>query len=472
MWRSEWRRRGAVPGGARRFPELEPYVPPGKTEAAQDAYLRELAESLVETECERDDEELDHPTMPAAYASLAVFVDHELSLGAPPCATRPRAPRLDLATVYGTGPDQSYLYDKADPARMLLDAPYGPGGDLDLPRNRQGKALIGDPRNDESLLTAQLHQVFLRFHNVVLAQIRERGAALGEDGDRSFARAQQLVRWHFQWVVLHDFLPRLVEPQLVHELLSDAGEASSARLTRCGGGRASLPIEFLLGAALACLSLQRARYDLNDRVGRRPAVCAGRPDGEKDLRGLRVLPEGWSVQWDRFVEIDGSRPQRCRRLDTHLPAWMHERPEEMGGSLLVTALRLGWEYGLPSGQSVARALGLRPAREGHDPLLAYILTEAEDPPSDGTRLDGVGARIVAEVMIGAMAGDPTSFLRMDRAWTPEFAGADGIFDLAQLLRCARVALTAADVPGRSRVPAPPLACSPVDRPVSLVESRI
>lgn len=472
MWRSEGRRRAALPDAARLFPEVEPYLPPGKTEAAQEAHLCELAASLVEAECERDDEEFDHPTMPAGYASLAEFVGHELSLGAPLGAARPRAPRLDLATVYGTGPDQGYLYDKGDPARMLLDAPYGPGGDVDLPRNRQGRALIGDPRNDESLLTGQLHQAFLRFHNVVVAGVREH-AALGEDRGRSFARAQQLVRWHFQWVVLHDLLPRLVDPTMVRDLLPRAGEAARARLTLYGEGRALLPIEFLLGGSIACLSLHRAGYQLNACVGQRPVVDGGRLGGRDDLRGLRVLPEGWTVQWDRFVEIDGSRPQRCRRLDTHLPAWTHERPEEMGGSLLLGALRLGWEYGLPSGQTVARALGLRPAREGQDPLLAYILTEAEDPPTDGTRLDGVGARIVAEVMIGALACDPTSFLRMDRAWTPDFAGPDGVFDLARLLRCSGVALTAADVPGPpSLAPVRELACPTVARPVSVVESRV
>src|SRR3954469_21090578 len=58
-----------------------------------------------------------------------------------------RAPRADLEGLYGPGPiGAPYMYRKDDPAKLLL----GPGRG-DVPRNQEGIALIGDPRNDVQL---------------------------------------------------------------------------------------------------------------------------------------------------------------------------------------------------------------------------------------------------------------------------------------------------------------------------------
>lgn len=457
MWRFEGMRRTAFPAEARLFPELDPYAPPGNTEADQRGHLRELAASLVETDLERDDEALDHPTMPAAYAFFAELVEHELSLGAlpsaPQCSTL-RSPRLDLASLYGTGPEQEYLYDRADPALLLLEAPHGPDGELDLPRNRQGAALVGNPQNDENVIMAQLHQALIRFHNAAVGWVRDRWGARERDGREVYLAARRLVRWHFQWVVVHDLLPRLVGRDLVTQMLPRPGEPAHASTSIYGPTRKFLPVEFLLGAFAGHLSLRRSRYDLNDHVRDRPVLGDGLATAcGSDLRGGRTLPAGWTIQWDRFLEIEGSHPQFCRRLDTHLPAWAHD-VDDHRGSALENMLARGVCAALPSGQAVARALGLRPVREGHDPLLAYVLAEAEDPPSDGLRLDGVGARIVAEVVVGALASDPDSYLRIDRAWRPEFAPAGRVFDLGELLRFAGVPLTAADLPSAARVGVP------------------
>jgi hypothetical protein len=46
----------------------------------------------------------------------------------------------------------------------------------DLPRNSQGIALVGDPRNDVHLFVSQLHLALLRVHNGLVARLREDGA--------------------------------------------------------------------------------------------------------------------------------------------------------------------------------------------------------------------------------------------------------------------------------------------------------
>ena len=82
-----------------------------------------------------------------------------------------RTPRFDLDNLYGRGPtDQPYMYAE-DGIRMLLGEPmsgnpFDPGA-RQIPRGPNGRALIGDPRNDENRIVAQLHAIFLRFHNRV-----------------------------------------------------------------------------------------------------------------------------------------------------------------------------------------------------------------------------------------------------------------------------------------------------------------
>ena len=65
-----------------------------------------------------------------------------------------------------------------------------------------------------------------------------------------------------------------------------------------------------------------------------------------------------------------------------------------------------------------------------------MLAEAESGPTQGRRLGPVGGRIVAEVLIGLMQLDPTSFLGSNPNWSPEFAGPDCRFRMADLLRIA------------------------------------
>jgi len=124
-----------------------------------------------------------------------------------------RTPRLDLDSVYGRGPaDDPFLYED-DGMHLRLGKDIGPDGARDLPRDRRteegspgpNRALIGDPRNDENKIVAQLHAVFLRFHNAVLDKL----AGEGLSGEKVFKQAQRL-RWHYQWLVLHDFLPTIL----------------------------------------------------------------------------------------------------------------------------------------------------------------------------------------------------------------------------------------------------------------------
>src|SRR6266536_6352861 len=170
-----------------------------------------------------------NPTLTAGFTFLGQFLDHDMTFDPTSSLARARDPEsirnfripaLDLDSLYGGGPGASpHLYDRSlDGGRTTFLTEEIPGSSAvsidgssrhDLARNSQGVALAGDPRNDENLIISQLHLAFLRFHNTVLADVK---AALGSPftGDEIFAEAQRTVRWHYQWLILHEFLPKTV----------------------------------------------------------------------------------------------------------------------------------------------------------------------------------------------------------------------------------------------------------------------
>src|SRR5216117_534721 len=139
------------------FRNLPPFLPPGSALAA-------LAQQMVEPEPQPgvEDEAGDNPDIPAGFTYFGQFIDHDLTFDPtsklqrdndPDALVDFRTPRFDLDSIYGRGPDdQPFLYE-ADGIRFLIDTH---DGEKDLPRNSIGRALIGDPRNDENLIVSQL----------------------------------------------------------------------------------------------------------------------------------------------------------------------------------------------------------------------------------------------------------------------------------------------------------------------------
>ena len=82
---------------------------------------------------------------------------------------------------------------------------------LDVPRDGNGRAIIGDPRNDENLIIVQFHKAVIQFHNKLVDYARSQGMRK----EWVFETARRLARWHYQWAVIHDFLPRFVGEGLV-----------------------------------------------------------------------------------------------------------------------------------------------------------------------------------------------------------------------------------------------------------------
>jgi hypothetical protein len=434
----------------RLFRTLPPLAPP-------DAELARLAQAMGEPA--GDSAGGDNPAIPSGYTYVGQFLDHDITFDPvsslerqnDPDALRTfRTPRYDLDCLYGGGRDQSpYLYDEEDPHKLLVGRNTDPSHEPeDLPRNRQGRALLGDPRNDVHVIVGQLHLAFVRFHNAVVDHLRTRFVPEPELA----AEARRLVTWHWQWIVVHDFVGRIVGPDLLGELLVPSPRAR-------GGVRVDLrlyawrrapwiPVEFSAAAYRFGHSMVRDGYRLNDTLDVLPVFFPGpTPNPFQQLGGFRPLPKRWTIDWRLFFEIAGSAPQPSRLIDTHLARPLHRLPESVDRarrSLALLNLLRGRALLLPSGQAVAAAVGTAVPDDdlglaGETPLWFYLLRESE-VVAGGRHLGPTAGRIVGEVLLGLLKGDPTSFLRQAPGWAPDLPSAEpGRFTMPDLLRFAGVA---------------------------------
>ena len=398
----------------------------------------------------------ENPDIPAGYTYVGQFVDHDITFDPtsvlerrndPDAVVNFRTPRFDLDLIYGSGPaDAPFLYDQDDPYKLLIGRNRGRTQERDdLPRNAQGRALIGDPRNDAHVIVSQLTLAILRFHNAVVDDLRRRSfpdATL-------FAEAQRVTRWHYQWMVVEDYLARLVGPDVLRRVLvvDPADGRRHAELNHFTWKRAPfMPVEFSAAAYRFGHSQIRATYVLNpDLEPKHIMLPMLDPDPLEHLGGFRPLPKGWKISWDLFFAIGGSAPQLSRRIDTLVVGPIGQLPpvlDHARRSLALLDMLRGKALGLPSGQAVAAAMGTSRSDlrlTGETPLWYYLLRESE-VDSGGARLGPTSATIVAEVLVGLLAADPSSFLRAAPTWTPELPSAQaGHFTMADLLRFAGAA---------------------------------
>lgn len=417
----------------RMFRRLDPLADPGP-----DA-LKALADSMLEAEppppggwgSAPQPQDLDNPAIPAGYTYFGQLVDHDITFDPVSSLTRQndpdalvdfRSPRFDLDSLYGSGPaDEPFQYQRGPgPERLLIGG--NDHGDLDLPRNTEGTALIGDPRNDENIIVSQLHLLFLKLHNKLVDQVAAEGAL---PADQQFAEAQRRTRWLYQKALVEDFLARIVGPDTLAMVLAldDCGLPSPRRRFYVPRSNPYMPIEFSAAAYRFGHSMVRGNYDLSDTVTGRPIFVAGEPDEFADLRGRRRLPQSWTVDWKHFFDLGGSNPQPSRKIDAKLAPGLFSLPGT-GDSLALLNLRRGVAMGLPSGQDVAKALGIEPLSADElggaiepTPLWFYLLKEAE-VRAGGAHLGPTGGRIVAEVLLGLLELDRTSYLSIEPTWTP------------------------------------------------------
>ncbi|HEY8879475.1 MAG TPA: peroxidase family protein [Roseateles sp.] len=480
---------GLVGTREQKFVRLLPENPTPFSEASLDA----LAALMVMEDDELNDgaDAEENLAVPAGYTYFGQFIDHDLTLDTTSSFSRPtdaasnlRTPALDLDCIYGAGPqDQPYMYE-ADGATLLI-AP----GAKDLRRqDANGRAIIGDKRNDENSIVCQIQLAMIKFHNAVVTKLK----ATGDTGNL-FERARAEVTWTYQRVVLEDYLHRIVNTHTYdfftqrHAALGDgAYDLYVNNVTM----RAELPKEFVGAAYRFGHSMVRRGYRLNTET--KKLIFDATDSPEESLIGFQPLPAAHVIDdWGRFFTPDfgiplknGPEPvennpavrlQWAYKIDPSLVDPLAKLPPSVGAGASLAALNLKRgnlpSYAIATGQAFAAKLHEKPL--GPDdlmvrapgangftfvsidnadkrfltetPLWFYILAEAQQPvlaywrevgqrdltdddfvsgPCSVAQLGPVGGRILMEVFNGIIDSDPRAFRKAAPAGWTPMIGKD------------------------------------------------
>lgn len=483
------------------------------TQLLDRATRQELAEAMTDRTLAQPDS--DNPKVPAGFTYLGQFVDHDLTLDATAAQLdeditvqqllQGRSPALDLDSLYGLGPenrlDRRFYED--DGIRLKTGTTQGlvdgdeitrlPLTGFDLPRTGIGsliserrRPLIPDARNDENLIVAQIHTAFIRFHNRLATDLLNKGVSSAV----LFESAREAVVKHYQWMVRHDFLPKIVDSAILDEVFTNG--RTYFEPSAQDQEHPTMPIEFSVAAYRLGHSMVRGAYNWN-RVfdngrGTLPLLfrftgTSGNLSRDGDIDdpesgSFEHLPTNWIADFRRLFDfraggredlgVTDAQFNLAKRIDTLLVNPLANLPlGSFGGrgqppvnpaelNLAFRNLTRANMLSLATGQQMAKQLGAEPLlptdfdnRPGgvqisdalkeklvnNCPLWFYILREAE--VNGGGRLTGVGGRIVAEVFHRAIEGSRYSIVR-DPFWRP-FLTPDparktqGLFEMTDLL---------------------------------------
>lgn len=412
-------------------------------------------------------------SVPLGMVFFGQFIDHDITfdtttnfsnINNPASIPNTRTVELDLDCIFGGGPeDEPFMYAKRSDGFFLLTGKtnnnIGQGMNLekhDLPRTGKGVAIIGDPRNDENRVISQLQLAFIRFYNSLYEETKNLPQNAGLSADEVYKEARKLTTWHYQWIIINEFLPTLCGQKVVSDILSNGRKFYTPKQ------HPYIPVEFSVAAYRFGHSM------IAQNIKLKPSGQAHHVFSAQFGQGFdKISNQNQVIEWEAFFDFDGSF-QKAEKLDAslasvllNLPFIPSPKPEDK--SLAIRNLRRGQSFLLPSGENVAKFMEIdetqistvtnfiknKTAAHNIDfsegtPLWYYILVEAEQIgriKSDGSSEPGeglgpVGARIVAEVLIGLLELDTNSYLGNNRDWMPN----SGSFTMKDLLTKAQSAI--------------------------------
>lgn len=279
--------------------------------------------------------------------------------------------------------------------------------------------------------------------------------------DEKFETTKRILSWHLQWLVLNDFLPRLVDRAILEKFYRNTREKgliiSDEKII--WKNRSELPLEFSVAFFRFGHSMIRKVYDFNKKFR------GGTIFQPKKLN--QALDPGKWLNWRLFFSAAGEDAEvqnKAARIDPFISSQMLANlgiliTGDLQNIVLRNLMR-SFAHGLPAGQEIANDLVKKkivkkdqleshPSRKGkkdelinelvtkiplpglsetdkkaittslcdHSPLWFYTLMEAH-LCEDGLRLGPVAGTIITEILVGIIKEDPNSFYRQNCRWQP------------------------------------------------------
>jgi hypothetical protein len=337
--------------------------------------------------------------------------------------------------------------------------------DVGCPHMAQG-SLLADPRNEDNLIVAQILVGFMKLHNQVIDALEaEADTPEKRDPVLQFNTARRIVTEVYRAVIVNDYLPRLLDPEVWEDYQNCAEPADfvfASDLAR-GESAAIVPAEFSFGVMRFGHAMIRSKYNFSEEApeSHLSEILAFRPGGaQADQIPMHAK---WVLDWERFFfapdaqdDVNKARGIVPAQAPPLSEGWLAQRldppyadEDTLPASLMYRDLVRGYQHHLPTGQRMAELLGIPEERrlensphymalldslqserpipgldfgelfysdsqqeqfrleiEDNMPLFLYVLLEAE-AFHGGDRLGPVGSTVVAEVLCALMLAVPS-----------------------------------------------------------------
>lgn len=386
----------------------------------------DILNELIESYTVNDLEDYNYNSLlPTGFTFLSQFIIHDITNSTPNSflersyLKNNNSPYMDLDSLYGSKELKNYIY---------IDGKFIYNYEMhDLPRNLLGEAIIPDKRNDENYILSQLHLIWMMFHNKLFDYFKKANPDLSND--EIFTIARKEVTYHYQWIIINDYLPRLIDNKLLDDILEKGN-----KIYNIDKYNLFIPLEFTVAAMRYGHFTLKNQYQICDELYINTHELLDYTKGN--------LPKKL-INWTKFFKImeNVPEPHPSKAITPYIQSSVNNMinkypiKNDRPNSLYLLDLKRGVQVGLSSGQSIAKKIGLEPLSfeqlkssdfKGileknnlleNTPLLLYILKESEII-TNGTQLTGVGGRIVGEVIIGLIKSDENSYMNRDIVWNP------------------------------------------------------
>lgn len=438
-----------------------------------ESLLSELAEKMAEWPERWGKYQFNANGTPAAYTYLGQLIAHDLTYHVPPAPAFPvryRSAYLDFNSVFARDPDLSAGASVCEGRGLALGSTTTNQQD-DLPRTQSGEPILRDKRNDQNLTLSQLVVLITKFYQCLAT------------GRADVSEARLTARRHMQWIVLYDYLPRVIDPVVYRDVIR------SGSWPLLGEGAGLIPIEFAAASFRLGHAMVRYRYPYWRRGGSGASLrdLLQFTDHSAVSRLVRIegearLPDDWVVDWSFLLSSQehGTRISLSAAIDENLPLDMFQLPDSIGDCIMSAPRQIGTKHGtfnlaehtlirgnrlrIDSAQVLSAVAHVRLKEAGasplprrlpalrvaqtrssglsdylmsdaavslrhQTPLWFYFLREA-DVHASGQHFGPLASRITMETIYRAIWNDPDSILRND--FTPNFTDEDGKFGLKDL----------------------------------------
>jgi len=344
------------------------------------------------------------------YTYLGQFLAHEI---APRANVNSRSRQLDLDSLYPEFDDA----EKIDSSNgKFFTQPETEDKLEDLIRDSENKALIPDFRNDDQLILAQLHLLWLNFHNHLINLF---DIHCTPDPDGPLARYEEARRFTvacFQRIIVDDYMDTLTDCN-VRSLLWGGDKIDILKIPH----EDQLPFEFTHAAGRFGHPQVRSAYILNSDDPRQVSLedlflLTG---ANEDYEGV---PNRFRIEWQLFFpKTDNDKREEAQKIKPFITPALRQR-------VLVKNFQAGIKKKLPSGQLLAKTIinefhkqefydhgvqeniveiddnqAARNALEAMNlledtPIWLFILLESDASPTRGEKLGPLGSVLLIETI--------------------------------------------------------------------------